>query len=312
MDDNYLSSIAIGVGGDMALVSMPVRQEFTSPRAWTSADGLKWKSVKVPAGKNWAGVATIGDRLLAVDRFGGAVLPGSGDKWKATKKRIKDKGARTDAITSTPTGAAVAGWNAKGPMVWTTADGVDWSATALPAHAGWTAFGPSMIAATPSGVLAAAAGGSPGSVKFPPQMWSAPDGVNWQAVPVPVIDDKTVVASLTATPIGLLLVLRQVEESKTVGSTIWSSVDGITWQQVHRTDSLVGATSVGPLGVIMSTPTTLLRSTDDGATWSETALPTDLGGAPVVLLAQTPDGRLIVGTSFAEDGAGIWVGSPAP
>ena len=84
--------------------------------------------------------------------------------------------------------------------------------------------------------------------------------------------------------------------------------------------ALVTAASYGPLGVIMATESHLLRSTDDGATWSVTPLAPTFTGDRITLLAQTSGGRLLAGTTkFNGFGVGakkthmsVWVGTPTP
>ncbi len=130
-------------------------------------------------------------------------------------------------------------------------------------------------------------------------------------MPLPFIDDESYLRSLTATGTGLLLVLNRYRDRMAYAATVWSSTDGLTWQQVYSTEPSIGSASYGPLGVVMSTPTTLLRSVDDGATWSETPRPAVAEGSSITMLAQTPDSRLIAGLTTADrSSSSLWVGTP--
>ena len=128
------------------------------------------------------------------------------------------------------------------------------------------------------------------------------------------MDESSRNQALIATGGGLLLVVVQVDEKALpVSSTIWSSVDGLAWQQVFSVDSPVTASSFGPLGVVMATRTDLLTSPDDGATWSQIPLPAELDGSMVTLLSQTPEGQLLAGSLSPADGTiAMWVGTPTP
>ncbi len=303
----YLGSIALDADGAMTMVARPQRPSDSSMNAWRSDDGVTWQSVK-PANSRqkqqvwaWTGVGTAGDQFIAVGAGGAIFVSDTGAKWKMSKKGIKD--ARPGLVISTPTGVAVAGAEATGQAIWTTTDGKVWSQAPLPE----SALPISTMAATPSGLLAAASWSTP-------ELWLAPDGATWQSVPLTFMDESSKKQALIATGDGLLLVVAQVDENGVpVSSTIWSSVDGLTWQQVFSADSPVTASSFGPLGVVMATRTDLLTSADEGATWSQRPLPAELDGSVVTLLSQTPAGQLLAGSLSPADGTiAMWVGAPTP
>ena len=324
---NYM---AVNSAGDMSLLGNAYPDQRKS-RAWHSTDGLTWTPAKLDwgakkdAGGTAGGIAVVGDQFLTIGDAGDGwtALSPTGEMWTVDKKAI-DGGKRyasLTALTSTPDGAAAGGslWPAVGtpvsskgidvvPAVWTATDGKAWKGARLPGS-GTNAI-MTAIAATPTGLLAAGAQGH-GVADEPAALWIAPDGVTWQSVPLPFIDDESYLRSITATASGLLLVINQYHDKKAYTATIWSSTDGISWHQVDRVEPYVASASYGPLGVVMSTDTKLLRSLDDGATWSEMALPAVVSGAYNSLLAQTPDGRLIGGFSATDpSGSSLWVGTP--
>ena len=324
---NYL---AINSAGDMSMLGNAFPDQRKS-KAWHSTDGLTWTPAKLDwraakdAGGATGGIAIVGDQFLAIGNNSGGwtALSKTGETWKVDKQGI-DGGKRFAlpyAITTTPDGAAAGGTSGRTqtathtlPAVWTTTDGTSWKRTELPPSG--QAF-ITAIAATSSGMLAAGAQGvfgADGLVRTEaPALWVAPDGVTWQSVPMPFVGDGALLRSLTATASGLLLVLNDYRDKNAYAGTIWSSTDGLAWHQVFSTEPFLLMASYGPLGVFMSTPTKLLRSMDDGATWSETPLPAAVAGSFNTLLAQTPDGRLIAGFYAGDNsGSSLWVGTPTP
>ncbi len=303
----YLGSLALDADGAMTMVARPQRPTDPSLNAWRSVDGVTWQSVKPANARQkqqvwaWTGVGAAGDQFIAVGIGGTTFLSDTGAKWKMTKQGIKD--ARPGVVISTPTGVAVAGADATGQAVWSTTDGKAWSHASLARRR----LAVSTMAATPSGLLAAASWSIP-------ELWLAPDGATWQSVSLPFMDESSRNQALTAIAGGLLLVVVQVDENQVpVSSTIWSSVDGLSWEQVFRADSPVTASSFGPLGVVMATRTDLLTAADDGVTWTQAPLPAELDGSMVTLLAQTPEEQLLAGSLDQGSGAvAMWVGTLAP
>ena len=324
---NYL---AINGAGDWSMLGNAFPDQRKS-KAWHSTDGLTWTPAKLDwraakdAGGASGGIAVVDDQFLAIGNIGDGrtALSTTGEKWNVDKHGL-DGGKRQAlpfAITTTPDGAATGGISGKTqtatdtvPAVWTTTNGTTWERTELPPSG--NAF-ITAIAATPAGLLAAGAQGAFGvdglTRTQAPALWVAPDGVTWRSVPLPFVGDGALLRSLTATKSGLLLVLNDYRDKAAYAGTIWSSTDGLAWHQVFSTEPYLLMASYGPLGTFMSTPTKLLRSVDDGATWTETQLPAAVAGTFNTLLAQTPDGRLVVGY-YAPDNSGssLWVGTPTP
>jgi hypothetical protein len=319
-----LSYMAFNSNGDMSLLGNAFPDQRKSG-AWHSTDGLTWTPAKLDwkakenEGGTSSGIAAVQDQFLTIanNSYGWTATSPTGETWKVDKRAVDGgKGlALLVALTSTPDGAAAGGQSTSKqtgtdpvPAVWTTRDGKAWSRTDLPPSS--TAL-ITTIAATPSGMLAAGAVGEIG--KVPSALWVAPDGLTWQVVPLSFLDTESYLRTLIATPSGLLMTVNKYHDKKAYAATIWSSPDGLSWQQVHATAPYVVAASYGPLGIVVSTDTKLLRSTDDGATWSETPLPIVAAGTYAWLLAQTPDGRLMVGY-YPTDGSSssLWVGTPTP
>lgn len=317
------SYLAVNGLGDMSLLGNAYSDQRKS-RAWHSTDGLTWTPARLAwkakenEGGGASGIAVVDNQFLAIagNSFGWTALSPTGETWKVDKKAMDGGKGLTlpGALTSMPDGAAAAGqtsasqaWTDPTPAVWTTTDGKAWSRTDLPPSG--TSL-PTMIAATPSGLLAAGAIGQIGTE--PSALWVVPDGVTWQSVPMSFLDAESYLRTLIATPNGLLLGANRYHDKKPDGATIWSSPDGLDWHQVYATAPYVSASSSGPLGIVISTDSKLLRSTDDGATWTESPLPVVAAGLYAWLVAQTPDGRLMVGYYPTDGSSSLWVGTLAP
>ncbi len=316
--------LATNSGGDMSLMGNAFPDQRTSA-AWHSTNGRTWAPAKLAwgarkdAGGASNGVVTIGDQFLTIEDnpSGSTALSPTGQRWTVDKQGVNGtkRQALLGAVTSTPDGAAAGGMYAHSltattttPAVWTTPDGLAWHRSDLPpnGHAFITA-----MAALPSGLLAAAAQGQ--GAADPAALWVAPDGVTWQAVPLPFLDTDSYLHTLIATDSGLLIVLDEYQGYEAYASSVWSSPDGITWHRVLALDEYIATVSYGPLGVVMTGRSELLRSADDGATWSATPLSAEFDGTVGTVLAQTPDGRLIAGTIALDySSPALWVGTPAP
>jgi hypothetical protein len=318
------SYLAVNGAGDMSLLGNAYPDQRKS-RAWHSTDGLTWTPSKLDwkAKKNEggavSGIAVVEDQFLTIgnDSYGWTATSPTGETWKVDKKAVGGgkRYALLGALTSTPSGAAAGGGSMASqtgtdpvPAVWTTTDGKAWSRTDLPPSSTPLI---TTIAATPSGLLAAGAVGQIGTV--PSALWVAPDGLTWQVGPLSFLDAESYLRSLIATPSGLLMTVNKYHDKKGYAATIWSSADGLSWHQVYATAPYVVGASYGPLGVVIATDSTLLRSTDDGATWSEAPLPSVEAGSYAWLVAQTPDARLIVGYYTTHGSSStLWVGTLTP
>jgi hypothetical protein len=302
-----IDGMAANGGGDVVLLGQTAGRNG-KPLAWHSLDGLAWDAVKLswPKGMGPIAVATVGNDFLAIGggKTGTATASsGAGARWTVKKSAIP--GATTlYGITSTNDGAAVVGASGKtaAPTIWSTRDGVKWSkASLLPAASEGLGSRPTLIAASPTGVMGAASRDS--------ALWVAPDGITWQSAPLPATGEGTVVAALTGIPTGLLLVLDQGPAGGPVSSSIWVSADGLAWLPVHTTDgtALLHASS-GPSGIVVQAEHMLLTS-PDGMTWTEHPL-TEFDSY-VSTLAQTPGGRILVsGTTTDQANGALWMGTP--
>lgn len=297
--------VAVNGGGDMVVLGQ-TPGEKGKPLAWHSVDGVTWDAVKIawPRKTGPFGLATLGNQFLAIGGgAGGPVIAtsGAGDRWAVRKPGIKGATGFLDLAT-TADGVALLGTTGKAPVaaVWTTFDGQAWTKAALPpSPLGDPA---TLIAASPIGMLGAASRGG--------SLWVAPDGVTWMSVPLPTSVPDTYPAAITGIPAGLMLVLNHLPSGGTPDSSVWTTTDGTTWQQVH---SLAGSAlfhaSSGPSGILIQGTSTLVTSLD-GVTWTDRPL-IDFAGYYLIGLTQTPDGRVLTAgqTIDGTDGA-AWIGTP--
>ena len=303
-----IHGVAVNGGGDAVLLGQTAATNG-KPLAWHSLDGLTWDPVRLswPKGMAPIAVATVGNDFLAIGggKTGTATASsGGGDRWVVRKAAVP--GATSlYAVTSTNDGATVLGASGKSaaPAVWRTPDGVKWGkAVTLPSTAtAGSVDPPTLIAASPNGVIGAASvdGG----------LWAAPDGVTWQAAPLPATGEGITVAALTGTPDGLLLVVNQGPAGGPVSSSVWTSSDGLAWLQVHSIEgtALLHAAS-GPAGSVVQAEHLLLTSSD-GVTWTEHPL-TEFDSV-VSDMVETPAGRVLVsGTTPDLAGGMLWMGTP--
>jgi hypothetical protein len=192
------------------------------------------------------------------------------------------------------------------PALWTSADGVDWQATKL-GKVGRMHGNAYALAHSPD--LGYLMGGSARGV---PLLWTSPDGESWTAVTPPVGAKKKHTVSVTdiaAGPAGFLLLVADRSNKGVDRSTLWTSPDGQTWQQVAEHDGrLDTVTAVGD-GFVAVGPGTVMAS-PDGATWTTTPEPL-FDGFSINTVTVAPDGRIVAaGNAVDAPQAAVWVGTP--
>ena len=194
------------------------------------------------------------------------------------------------------------------PALWTSPDGVAWEATRI-GKASRRASTFELTEKPGVGYVMA------GSVNKAPVLWRSADGETWTSVKAPVRGKKghsVFVQDIAAGPAGFLLLITD-HSSKATTTSLWTSPDGQTWQQVAEHDGeLTAATAVGD-GFLAMGPGVVLAS-PDGATWTATPEPL-IDGFEVHALTVASDGRVIA-AGYVQDGAeatqaAVWVGAPS-
>ncbi|TDD77831.1 hypothetical protein [Actinomadura rubrisoli] len=211
----WLSDLAYGAQGWLA-VGRTSSGAKPGPLALVSPDGVTWRKATFPAGPAPV-AATTGPA--------GYVAVGTGAAWRSSDlkgwRRTDVDGAPAD-VAATTRGYVAVGGREKAPAIWTSPDGVKWTAAKLPAGlaagslsevaahgdalvaigagpgvlvsadggATWThrAIDPTApavtaVAATRKGFAAATTAGGGGAA-----VWTSPDGVAWHRLPVPRLD----------------------------------------------------------------------------------------------------------------------------
>ncbi|MGP4026902.1 hypothetical protein [Actinomadura sp. 3N407] len=180
------------------------------PLVMTSQDGTSWQKAAFPAGPPPVAVATGPSGYVAV---------GEGAVWRTadlkTWKRTGLDGAPSDVAATTVTYVAVGG-RGKAPAVWTSPDGVEWTAAELPAG---LATGPlTRVAAHGNVLVAIGADGAP--------MVSADGGTTWGAHGLGGDFNAT---AITSTPDGFVL----AAVTSTQNAVVLTSEDGSAWRQLQ-------------------------------------------------------------------------------
>lgn len=256
--------------GGPGLVAVGLRFDEPGKRGlnaavWTSVDGITWSAVphsqvspdshdpdEFGNGKTWMHSVTAGGPgLIAVgaDAWSAAVWTSvDGISWTRVPHdpdvfghaRSWETNSAMYEIVDVGSGlVAVGDLDGRG-TVWTSPDGVTWSAFSNGLDINGVTAGPSGLVAvggyemTEIGCHA----GEPGDCHA--VVWTSPDGATWTQVPDDAAVfgdtvDKQMMSAVTA--VGSDLVA--------VGTTVWTSPDGINWLRVFHDTSLSGAEQTG-------------------------------------------------------------------
>lgn len=313
-DQKMVAVVAGGPG--LVAVGLDGPHADSDGAVWTSVDGLTWERVQDtgaalggPGSQFLGGVAAGGPGLVAVGyqyvngEFDGAVWTSpDGEQWS----RVTDDGSVFGgpdaqiiyAVTGGGPGMVAVGLD--GPLddfaaaVWTSSDGLTWARADL--EEAYLGMNPRLfvVAAAPTGLLAAGEEG-PGvgwvgpNADLDAAVWVSADGLTWTTVP----DNPEafgglhegrdqVMRGLAAVAGGWVAVgydgplVAQVEGD--ADAAVWVSVDGITWERVFPAEAVFG----GP---------------DDRVMWG---------------VAAFGPGAVAVGTDYSSgDGdAAVWVSPP--
>jgi hypothetical protein len=283
-DDATVRALASTVDGVVAVGSRQVDGSAV-PTAWRSADGFSWEAASVPAAAGaLTAVGVDGDTLLAVGASGR--VGGPADLvW-----RSDDGGGSWRAVAGD-----VDRFGAPAPEM-----GRPFVARVVRLDDRWVAAG----------------GGGDGTG----ETWVSDDGASWTAT---FPDDRTGGPDLALRSDGSLLAYW--------GDQAWTSPDGLEWSAHPPSlpaDTGLQVVADGAAAAVgyatgsdadHTTPTPLLRSTDDGLTWGPD--PSFLAAAPdaTAWAVDGLGGVVVVGGSeagsarpaaWASAGAGSWVGLP--
>lgn len=150
--------------------------------------------------------------------------------------------------------------------------------------------------ATPSGLLAIFSDN--GSV---PGVLTSTDGVTWTDIAVTGLDQPADIVMLIATPDGVYAAGGlQTAFDGSFDPAIWRSADGLSWEPVvlppeaSSGEGGVTALAGGADGLVVAVNSTIMRSTDNGATWAVSAVTLPEGVALQSITAITSNGETMV------------------
>lgn len=220
-------------------------------RVWVSADGRTWRSVDQPSlagpGETLISrVAVTPAGLVAIGITGG---PEETDPavWISPDGEAWTRVEHANLSSKQPAGASsivvlgdlilVGGWLGDRASVWTTSDGLDWTAEVIQSSGAEPAAIHDMVVAGGRVIAVGRAGTDAGA-------WTTDDGVDWDPVPEPSLGGPGVQSISSATMAGGRLVAVGIEETyeriyflgrgadSRFSAAVWLSPDGRTWERV--------------------------------------------------------------------------------
>jgi len=305
--------LAVGPTGRFLLVG--VNEDRTPSRRaviFGSDDGVRWTKLKgsIPKGSSAAAVLATDDGfLIAGDVDGAAPLLLTSDGTRVSKLDAPAEGLPTGplyGLAQAPAGLVALGNDANGaPTAWLSADGLSWTATALP-----DAFYAIHVAVTDDGTIVALGNQQDANMVRTPTAWSSTDGTTWTTTPLPVEPGEWSVPDLERTPLGLVATIVGSGEGVALLST-----DGTTWTRSLEASGALLVGSAGDEAMVFGTDTWWHSA--DGVTWTEAEAP-QFGGYRIETSAIRPDGAVIAGgylfSGFTAmdptDSVRTWVGAP--
>lgn len=184
-------------------------------------------------------VTELGGRLIAVGGFaqaGEAILASTdGVAWSPADTPDARHGLWLHGVIRGGPGLIAYGADGYGSVVWTSPDGLT-----------WTAADP----IAPSGFIRTIEVGGPGFLALgdvdeagPAGLWTSVDGLTWQSVtPEPFGGpDEPFVADIIDTGSGLVAVGSVNHEQVGERAAVWTSVDGVSWSRVPEDPAVFGA-----------------------------------------------------------------------
>jgi hypothetical protein len=235
---------------------------------------------------HFAGQAIVDDVATANGRFVAVGYVGLRGVWTAIAWTSIDEetwelatiddqpGSFAVSIVVTADGQFVAGGRSgPTPVVWTSADGRDWTRLELPTlsrGAEWERVATVLV--TTHGLIAGGSAG-PELGDRRARLWRSADGRDWQPVADAPSFEGGEVVTILARGTTYVALGRLGTGQRATGSVAWTSADGATWDRIESAS---------------------------------------LAGGLVAALAETPDGRLVaVGSDLDEREALVWRSSDA-
>ena len=173
------------------------------------------------------------------------------------------------------------------PTLWTSADATAWKATVLPGKDSGNAVAQNIDGVTV--VVENRAGGAGTG----PGLLRSTDGVSWDALDFPAepVTGGGVVSAgqVGLTKGGFALVSNIATPGASTAGSVWTSVDGATWQKAASAPFLLYAVAGGPTSSVFGSRVQL--TTTDGITWQEVQR-ADVEWA--IAAAATQDGAAVV------------------
>ena len=300
-------AVAIAADGGQVIVGKHATGFFdaTGATAWHSADGTSWTEQLLPGSKGAAANAIVasGGQLVVVGATVPTTLEGfpTGLVWTSNdglswSLAAKIKNATLNAITATADGYAAVGHVKKKsksagaqqvPTLWTSTDATAWKATVLPGTDSGNAVAQNLDGVTV--VVENRAGGAGTG----PGLLRSTDGVSWDALDFPA-EPVTGGQVVSAGQVGLIqggfaLVSNIATPGASTSGSVWTSVDGATWQKAASAPFLLYAVAGGPTSSVFESRVQL--TTTDGITWQEVQR-ADIEWA--IAAATTQDGAAVV------------------
>ncbi len=267
------------------------------PRLWFSADGETWTGVEGGAGGPLdatgeesvrdivaigSGFVAVGSRTLDNEQDGVVWYSPDGESWEQVDAPSLAGNGRQELLTVAATDAGlVAGGYTDGaggqgvPVVWRSADGIEWSAASprLPLggdRIGVTDLAVRSISVGDQGLIAA------GGNEWRPHVWrSADNGATWDELPNPVHGElfEDGVALRDADAVGDITVALGTEPSVLLldGASRWQDATGDGFpkaaEQPFATSVAVGSDAAIAAGGRRTAPTGDTRETYRGQVW---------------------------------------------
>ncbi|MFC9972360.1 hypothetical protein ACFVH6_15890 [Spirillospora sp. NPDC127200] len=242
----HLTGVAAGPSNWLAVGRTETPKGVATPLMASSADGATWRTTPAPRGmQTAAGVAHGPAGHIVVGMAGGRAAT-----WRSADLRTWTPGVGAvkgaldgpgwmSGVTATSQGyAAVGGRRVQGkarPALWTSPDGVKWTAAPAPALPPGVVAGGYFQVVANGGTVVALGWGETAQGPAPTAFYgvSTDAGRTWQSR---VLDGAAALSTASASPKGLVLA------GTTPGrdAALWTSPDGLNWRRLPAVPGLEG------------------------------------------------------------------------
>jgi hypothetical protein len=310
---------------------------------WTSSDGTQWSRVSPDAfpldGAEMRGLVRFGDGLVAAGVGGGDAMawtsPDGNDWTRVTSAALGgegDQGIRGLAVWDSTLVAV--GWDnatedGKG-AVWTSMNGTDWVQASDPQNALGGAGGQRVHSVVAGGPGLVAVGDTRIRPDWDGEIWVSTDGDVWERLEVAGLSGagEQLLNVVASGPDGLVAAGFDSAGGEGRDAAVWTSPDGLTWNQVSdrsvlggpNNQEIHGLAKVGTGWVAggwthaTGDQDAAIWASEDGAIWLPRDDP-DLAGAgaqQVETLTTSESSVIAIGGETDGDGTDgvVWVGEP--